>query len=255
MILKDYNMINTLPSDLTCRHFSNNEKKRWMMGIYSIYDAMRVACANNKYVFNANGITITAMKDVYAPGFFTDSLWFSQRIPEIVGTKSLLEIGTGTGIISIFCALNGASVIATDINPAAVQNAIDNVKRRGLSNVCVRMGDLYSPIKTGERFDYIFWAHPFNNWDSPVHDVLFRSGMDFKYQGVRGYIMGARKFLTRNGKLLLGTGDSADLETISRIAYVNDYTIRVLESEKVRLEEKGADLITYMICEFVPNRR
>ena len=42
----------------------------------------------------------------------------------IASGRTVLEIGTGTGLLSILCLQNGAnSVVATDINPAAVANA------------------------------------------------------------------------------------------------------------------------------------
>ena len=43
---------------------------------------------------------------------------------QIASGRDVLEIGTGTGLIAILCLQNEASsVLATDINPAAVANA------------------------------------------------------------------------------------------------------------------------------------
>jgi len=188
------------------------------------------------------------MPNVYAPGFFTDTAWFAEQLPLIVGSKSLLEIGTGTGAIAISCAQKGAKIIATDINPDAVMNASVNFAQYNLD--CeVRQGNLYEPLRPDEKFDFIFCAHPFNNWESPVHDMLLRSGMDHNYDGLRGYIAGARNHLRPNGSLLLGSGDSADWETITSIARENWYIPKVLSSVETLLAEEKELTVTYFICE------
>ena len=35
-------------------------------------------------------------------------------------------------------------------------------------------------------------AHPFNNWEMPVLDMLLRSGSDYRYQALRGNISHAK---------------------------------------------------------------
>lgn len=233
---------------LPVHEFSRTHQEEWRSSLFSIYKKMRGK--REPYEVQCGDIALTVLPDVYAPMFFTDSLWFAQQLRDIVGKKSLLEIGTGSGIISVFCAKSGAHVVATDINPDAVKNAKINATRHGL-DISVRDGNLYDPIGAEEKFDFIFWAHPFNNWETPVRDMLLRSGMDYKYDGVRGYIAGAKAHLTSGGKLLLGTGDSADLVTIYLIAKDNGYMLKLLRETEIPLEEGGKSLIKYLIYELV----
>jgi release factor glutamine methyltransferase len=232
------------------RSFSPVERETWQSAISSIYEKMIAKARGCPYEIQCNSVALTVLPNVYAPGFFTDSLWFAQQLPQIVGTKSLLEIGTGTGVIAIFCAQNGARVVATDINLDAAQNARLNVMRHNLG-ISVREGNLFEPIKPYEKFDYIFWAHPFNNWKTPVRDMLLRSGRDYNYEGLRCYIAGAKDHLEPDGKLLLGTGDSADLRTVSTVAARNGYRPRLLNEAKMPLEEGGSLLVRYLLYEFV----
>jgi release factor glutamine methyltransferase len=76
---------------------------------------------------------------------------------------TLLELGSGTGVISVMAALNGsARVIATDTNPAAVRNTKLNAARHGVDDrVSVVRGDLFDGLATDERFDVIFWSAPY----------------------------------------------------------------------------------------------
>ncbi|AKF04672.1 50S ribosomal protein L11 methyltransferase [Sandaracinus amylolyticus] len=55
---------------------------------------------------------------------------------------SVLDVGTGTGVLAIVCALRGASrVIATDVDPLARRAAREAVRRHGLGDrVIVRAG-------------------------------------------------------------------------------------------------------------------
>ena len=198
------------------------------------------------YDVECNGLLLKVLPNVYAPTYFTDSLWFAEQLPEIVKSGSLLEIGTGTGIIAISCATMGARVVCTDVNPIAVQNARINVRRYRLS-VSVRKGNLYEPLRPKERFDFIFWAHPFNNWKSEVTDLLLKSGRDHAYQGLRGYIAGAYRHLRAGGKLLLGTGDSADLLTLAAIAAEFGYALDPLREVSMQLELGRKAMIRYFI--------
>ena len=79
-----------------------------------------------------------------------------------------------------------------------------------------------------------------------------RSGLDYKYNSLRKYIEGAKKHLTPNGKLLLGTGNSADIETIVEIARENNYSVSILKASKMPLAFGDDARIVNMILQFNP---
>lgn len=68
----------------------------------------------------------------------------------------LLDIGTGSGILAIIGGMLGAKdIVATDIDPVAVETAKINIEKNGYSEICdVRCGDLLECIKD-ETFDMI----------------------------------------------------------------------------------------------------
>lgn len=225
-----------------------------MDSIHDIYDRVRQKSANGPYDVAFGDLTLTVLPEVYPPTAFTDTLWFAGQVKDIVGQKSLLEIGTGSGAIAIVCAKNGAHVVATDVNPDAVRNTELNNKRYGL-DVVVRLGDMYNALQPREKFDYIFWAHPFNNWDVPVEDMLLRSGLDYHYQALRAYIVGAQEHLNSDGKLLIGTGDSADLKTLAEIAAENNYDLQLLRKVTMPLENGSEKNITDLLYELVSTKK
>ena len=175
----------------------------------------RLRAHKEPYAMQAFGCELLIYPGVFSPKYFTDSLWFAEQIADLVGTRSLLEIGTGTGIIALCAGLRGASGVGTDINPAAVANA-----RHNFSRYCphfeARQGDLFEPLKSGEQFDVVLWNHPFFK-TRHFDDLLLRAGFDFEYRGLRAYLAGANEFLSPGGDVLLGTGNAAALNQIEII--------------------------------------
>lgn len=138
--------------------------------------------------------------------------------------------------------------MATDINPTAVKNAQLNAQKHGLA-ISVRLGNLYEPIGKDEQFDVIFWNHPFNNWGEKVDDVLLKAGFDYNYQALEGYIAGAAAHLAPGGRLLLGTGNFADLATIEKLTSKHGYAMALVRQTKLPIEPGSELLNEYLIYE------
>ena len=82
--------------------------------------------------------------------------------------KSVLDIGVGSGIISLYAALLGAErVVSTDVNPAALEATRLNAAEIGVADLIetrlVSGNDVsaYSVIQPGERFDFILSNPPY----------------------------------------------------------------------------------------------
>ena len=107
-----------------------------------------------------DGLDMAEDPEVYPPS--EDSILLTESLDIRIGEK-VLEIGTGSGIVSIQCALNGADVVCGDINPRAVALARRNAAANGV-DIDVRETDVYSNIEG--RFDTIFFNLPY----LPVED-------------------------------------------------------------------------------------
>jgi SAM-dependent methyltransferase len=107
--------------------------------------------------------------------------------------KRVFEIGTGSGMISLFAAKLGAeAVIASDIDPRALESAAENARRLGFSHVIgfrlVTPDDLtaYSVLDPDERFDIIISNPPYAlDLDAGVNNPVTESG-DLGFSIVRG---------------------------------------------------------------------
>ncbi|MDP4229621.1 MAG: 50S ribosomal protein L11 methyltransferase [Bacteroidota bacterium] len=73
-------------------------------------------------------------------------------------SKSILDIGTGTGALAMYALLRGASnAVGIDTDEWSYKNVIENRERNGFSNeqFDVRHGDLASTVKPPEHFEII----------------------------------------------------------------------------------------------------
>lgn len=79
---------------------------------------------------------------------------------------TVLDLGTGCGILAIFAATRGYKVTAIDIEPAAVSCARANaILNRVEDRVTVLQGDLFAPIE-GQTFDLVVFNLPFFRGDA-----------------------------------------------------------------------------------------
>jgi release factor glutamine methyltransferase len=111
--------------------------------------------------FHFHDLEILLHPEVYDPAedsfLLLESLMISPK-------DTILELGTGCGLIALTCAFQGATVVCTDINPYAVQLTRQNIERnRHLLKgaITVRQGDLFSIVKNSERFNLILFNPPY----------------------------------------------------------------------------------------------
>lgn len=100
-------------------------------------------------------IIIDERPDVYPPS--EDSILLIECLDVRKGER-VLEIGCGSGVVSIHCASNGCDVTSVDINPYAVELTGSNFYRNGLKGD-VSVSDVYSNVEG--RFDTIIFNLPY----------------------------------------------------------------------------------------------
>jgi len=81
---------------------------------------------------------------------------FSIRRP----SRATLDLGTGSGILSLGAAKFSDTVVGTDLNQRAVSFAAFNARLNGVENIEVLCGDLFAPV-ANRRFDLILSNPPF----------------------------------------------------------------------------------------------
>jgi release factor glutamine methyltransferase len=150
-------------------------------------------------------------------------------VAEKLDTKKevVLEIGTGCGILAILAAKNAKKVVAIDINPYAIDCARRNAKNNDVHDrIDFRQGNLFEPIKDGEKFSLIFFNSPYLPSESDEEKSWIGkawAGGKTGREVIERFIVAAPRYLVANGRILLVQSSLSDV----------DKTIKVFNKLKV----------------------
>ena len=179
--------------------------------------------------------------DVYDPA--EDTFLLLQTIHARPGI-AVLDLGTGCGIIALACARNGASVVASDINPHAVHNCRRNQERnrsRLTGTLAVRHGDLFSVLRPDERFDLIVFNPPYV--PTPSEETmeawldLATSGGDDGLQVTTRFITGVRRYLAPAGAAYIIVSSRSPQTAIHRLLRENQLKGTIVGTQRFEDEE------------------
>jgi methylase of polypeptide subunit release factors len=152
--------------------------------------------------FTLNNLFV--MKGVFRPettsGFYLAK--FLANNLKIFLKKKVLDLGCGSGIQGITCALNGASqVVFSDISELAVKNAKINTQSYNLlDKTSFNCGNLFKNIT--EKFDIIIFNHPFFDSlplkEEPITRAWFDDG-----ELLKRFLKEAPNFLNKEGLIIM----------------------------------------------------
>jgi methylase of polypeptide subunit release factors len=130
--------------------------------------------------------------------------------------EEVLDIGTGSGVQAVFAAEKAERVVATDISLSAVNTAIFNAQYNGFRDkIEVRAGDLFAPLKAGERFDVILF-----NIDYPAGP-----GTDGLWKVHQRFFDEVSNYLKPGGRIYYQIGAVQNIATVEEMARNNQLRI------------------------------
>lgn len=180
--------------------------------------------------FSFQGATVRVVPGVFHPGFFYSTkqlLLFLEKVQ--LDQARFLEIGSGSGIVSIFAAKQGASVTAIDISLQAVTCTSDNARRNKKEIITLR-SDLFENVPAG-KFDIIAINPPYykKNPVSP-EDHAWNAGENLGY--FRRFFHDAKNFVHPGSRVIMVLSDECDLDEIRRIAEDENWQYEIAEEKK-----------------------
>ena len=113
---------------------------------------------------------------VYIPS--DDTFLLAENL-EIKEGQRVLEIGTGSGLVSMYASLLTDDVTATDINFNALELAEKNFRLNNINTIRLEFGDLFEPVKN-EKFDVILFNTPYLPTDS---DDIIDDDLNYAFDG------------------------------------------------------------------------
>lgn len=159
------------------------------------------------YTFRLNGEEILILPGVMSPKYDWAGHFMIEMLPDVKG-KDVLEIGSGCGLVSMAAYRAGAkSVLATDINPVAVENTRLNFERMGAGGICrVIYSDMYDRVE-GD-FDVVIFNAPYHG--CRASDDLEKGVADEEYGSLRTFFNGLSPRVRPGGIAAVGFSNSGD---------------------------------------------
>lgn len=181
--------------------------------------------------FNYGTLKLMISPGVFHPGFFFSTRFILEFLnKQRLEKQSFLEVGCGSGVISILAAQKGADVTAIDINKKAVANTIDNAMRNSVK-VQVTTSDLFDNVPS-TRFDWIVINPPYYPADAKTEEeYAWNCGLNHQY--FEKLFSGLGYFVTRESNILIVLSDVCDLKTIFEIAAANRFIFEKISERKV----------------------
>jgi len=177
--------------------------------------------ASEKYLskernYRYKDVNFTVFPGVFHLGFFFSTKLLLKYLDTVeLNGKYFLELGAGTGLISIYASKRGGFITASDISLTAVYNMEKNVKMND-ANVEIIHSDLFDDIPH-KRYDYIIVNPPYYK-KTPTSEKEFAwfGGDDFQY--FRKLFLQLGNNVYENTSVIMVLSDEADLDMIKSIA-------------------------------------
>jgi release factor glutamine methyltransferase len=161
---------------------------------------------------------------------FSDSHPLVQSM-QIATGDSVLDVGTGSGVIAVFACYKGAGrVLAVDINPDAVRSAMTNARLHGFDEIIeVRQSDLFENVGNDEQFDVITANMPFRQ--KPAQDNVARSQWDTEFRTNTAFFREVGKYLRPGGRIYFAHASFGSPDLIVRLAEDTGFSARMIGSK------------------------
>ena len=172
--------------------------------------------------FRFQQFSIQQSKDVFRIG--TDGVLLGAMC-NVTNAKKILEIGTGTGLISLMLAQRNVSakISAIDINENAVKLASENFRNSIFNeNLKVELKD-FKNFETNENFDLVVCNPPFFEENASAKDVLARQQVELNF---RNLVEKSTEIITKKGILSIILPSEAATDVKSLAEEFNLYLVR-----------------------------
>jgi len=175
------------------------------------------------YFSYVNGLKYYFLPEVFNPTYGKIGLLMFKFIEKIKIKKNdfCLDMGCGSGLFAIQLASRCKKVIAVDSSRIAIRCTRLNVKLHNLSDkIEVRKGNLFSVIKSNEKFNLIIANLPFvDERIAQFHKrgLLEKSLIDFGNKIIPSFLVEAPRYLKKNGKILLSFGNAGNVKLFTAL--------------------------------------
>ena len=199
------------------------------------YKPLLIKYLSKTRMYKWGGIKLEIPTQVFHPGFFTSTQILLQYISRLLlQSKSLLELGAGSGLIAIQAAKQGAVVTATDINPIAIKYLHCNSLQNNVSLEIIR-SDLFTDIPR-QPFDIIAINPPYyKKQPVTIQDYAWFCGENGEYfSGLFSQLAG---YIHDKTETIMVLCDGCDIAMIETAAKRNGFKLQLMLTKQNMLEK------------------
>lgn len=191
-----------------------------------------------KYLSSSRKYRWKNIRIVVKPGVFHPGLFFSTKVLLSfieenlkLQNKTLLELGAGSGLISIFAAKKGAFVTATDVSLIAIKNIRANA-HQNLVNINVIHSDLFDNIDNEYQPDIIIINPPYYP-ENPISEseLAWYCGKNFEY--FKNLFRELPQHTHSKTQVFMVLSQDCKINTIKKIAELHGFKFKLLQERKI----------------------
>jgi release factor glutamine methyltransferase len=149
----------------------------------------------------------------------------------------VLEIGVGSGYVSLVAAQIARIVVGTDVNPYAIKLAKLNAKLNSISNVEFILGDLFSPIEG--RFDLILMNPPYLQEVEGIEhryiDLSWNGGQNGRMITDR-FLQEVENYLKTTGRILMVQSSHSDYNKTIKVLSGKGFGVKTIAEKRLFFE-------------------
>lgn len=203
--------------------------------LFRIFSCAYKIYSSKERSYTFEGMKLKVFPGVFHPGFFFSTKFLISHLKKYdLKDKKILELGAGSGMISVYCAKNSALVTASDINKTAFENVNANAKLNNCS-ITVIHSDLFDSIPN-QFFDLIIINPPYFPKDaSNESELAWFCGSDFQY--FEKLFNQLPDFLFSETIVLMVLSEDCNIKMIKSIATKNKIQMKLKERKKFFGEE------------------
>ena len=203
---------------------------------HSVYKPLLSAYLQKPRNYTYDGIIITISPGIFHPGFFYSTRFLLDELKKanLKGAK-FLELGCGSGIISLLACKKKAIVTASDINPLAIKQLSENSRSNGLDNITLICSNLFEDLPS-LKYDYIIINPPyfFKNPLTPA-DQAWYCGEHGEYFVRLFKQLG--KYMHAHTQSWMVLSDQCNLQFIKQEAEKNNLFLQEINRKHLLLED------------------
>jgi release factor glutamine methyltransferase len=183
------------------------------------------------------GFRLQVLKGVFHPALFFSSSYLYDFIGKLpLKGKSFLEIGCGSGLLSMLAFKQGAGVTAVDISHQAVENTKVNFRLNFTEHaqVSVLKSDVFSNIPE-TSYDLIVINPPYY-FNAPATEAAYAWNCGAEGEFFNSLFAGLKDHLNPGGTAYMILADVCDIDRINSLAKRKCLELREIERKKIRWE-------------------